>query len=61
MKHFAIAYSLLKRFDSIGIEHVPRFSNQQANDLAQIASGYKISKERFDELIEIKNKSISNH
>jgi hypothetical protein len=60
MKHFAIAYSLLKRFDLIGIEHVPRFSNQQANDLAQIASSCKVSKEKLRDLIEIKDKLVSN-
>jgi ribonuclease HI len=60
MKYFVITFSLLKYFDSYDIQHVPRVENQEANDLAQIASGYKISKERFDELIEIKNKSISN-
>jgi hypothetical protein len=53
MKYFAIAYSLLKRFDSIRIEHVPRFINQQTNNLAQIASGYKVSKEKLRDLIEI--------
>jgi hypothetical protein len=61
MKYFVITFSLLKYFDSYDIQHVPRVENQEANDLAQIASAYKISKERFDELIEIKNKSISNH
>ncbi|KAK2444268.1 protein NYNRIN [Trifolium repens] len=40
--------------------HVPRIENQEANDLAQIASGYKMSKATFEELIEIKDKLISN-
>ncbi|CAJ2652868.1 unnamed protein product [Trifolium pratense] len=54
------ANALLKRFDSIDIEHVPRIENQEANDLAQIASGYKVSKEKLEQLIEIKEKLISN-
>ncbi|CAJ2674166.1 unnamed protein product [Trifolium pratense] len=41
-------------------EHVPRIENQEANDLAQIASGYKVSKEKLEQLIEIKEKLISN-
>ncbi|KAK2414108.1 hypothetical protein QL285_036739 [Trifolium repens] len=60
MKYFVVANSLLKRFDRVDIEHVPRIENQEANDLAQIASGYKISKEKLEELIEIKNKLIVN-
>jgi hypothetical protein len=39
---------------------VPRNENQEANDLAQIASGYKMSKDKFEEFIEIKDKMISN-
>ncbi|KAK2406377.1 hypothetical protein QL285_042113 [Trifolium repens] len=58
MKYFVIAISLLKRFDQVTIEHVPRIENQEANDLAQIASGYKISNEKLVELIEIKDKII---
>ncbi|CAJ2661625.1 unnamed protein product [Trifolium pratense] len=54
------ANALLKRFDSIDIEHVPRIENQEANDLAQIASRYKVSKEKLEQLIEIKEKLISN-
>jgi hypothetical protein len=60
MKYFVIAFSFLKHFDSYDIQHIPRIENQEANDLAQIASGYKLSKERFEELIEVKEKLISN-
>ncbi|XP_045831048.1 uncharacterized protein LOC123922369 [Trifolium pratense] len=60
IRYFVIANALLKRFDSIDIEHVPRIENQEANDLAQIASGYKVSKARLEQLIEIKEKLISN-
>ncbi|PNY14157.1 retrotransposon protein putative unclassified [Trifolium pratense] len=60
IRYFVIANALLKRFDSIDIEHVPRIENQEANDLAQIASGYKMSKETLGQLIEIKEKLILN-
>jgi ribonuclease HI len=60
MKYFVIAFSLLKQFESYVIQHVPRIENQEANDLAQIASGYKISKDLFEEFIEVKDKLISN-
>ncbi|XP_045810829.1 uncharacterized protein LOC123905257 [Trifolium pratense] len=59
MKYFVIAFSLLKRFDSCDIQHVPRIENQEANDLAQIASGYKVTREKLEELVEIKEKLIS--
>jgi hypothetical protein len=42
----------------VDIEHVPRLENQETNDLAQIASGYKISKEKLTQLIEIKEKLV---
>ncbi|WJX39864.1 hypothetical protein P8452_27372 [Trifolium repens] len=57
-KYFVIASSLLNGFDHIDIEHVPRLENQEANDLAQIASGYKVSKEKLTQLIEIKEKMV---
>ncbi|XP_045810889.1 uncharacterized protein LOC123905327 [Trifolium pratense] len=59
MKYFVIAFSLLKRFDTCDIQHVPRIENQEANDLAQIASGYKLTKEKLEELVEIKEKLIT--
>ncbi|KAK2455906.1 hypothetical protein QL285_003321 [Trifolium repens] len=57
-KYFSIASSLLDCFDHVDIEHVPRLKNQEANDLAQIASGYKMSKEKLTQLIEIKEKMV---
>ncbi|XP_058733528.1 uncharacterized protein LOC131605155 [Vicia villosa] len=39
--YFVIANKLLRRFDSANIRHIPRQENQEANDLAQEASGYK--------------------
>jgi len=41
------------------IQHIPRIENQEANDLAQKASGYKVSKDKTQEPIEIKNKRSS--
>ncbi|KAK2416228.1 hypothetical protein QL285_038643 [Trifolium repens] len=57
-KYFSIASSLLDCFDHVDIEHVPRLNNQEANDFAQIASGYKMSKEKLTQLIEIKEKMV---
>ncbi|WJX40324.1 hypothetical protein P8452_27811 [Trifolium repens] len=57
-KYFVMASSLLDCFDHIDIEHIPRLENQGANDLAQIASGYKMSKEKLTQLIEIKEKMV---
>ncbi|KAK2382471.1 hypothetical protein QL285_070004 [Trifolium repens] len=57
-KYFVIASSLLDCFDHVDIEHIPRLENQEANDLAQIASGYKMSKEKLTQLIEIKEKMV---
>ena len=48
--------ALLKRFTHVEIRHLPCIENQEANDLAQMASGYKISKDQMQEPIEIKNK-----
>ncbi|XP_058786881.1 uncharacterized protein LOC131661365 [Vicia villosa] len=41
------------------IKHVPRIKNQEANDLAQIASGYKISREKLKELVEVRGKEMT--
>jgi hypothetical protein len=41
------------------IQHIPRLENQVANDLAQIASGYKISKEKLQKVIEVRGKVVS--
>ena len=59
-KYFSIASSLLDCFDHVDIEHVPRLENQEANDLAQIAFGYKVSKSKLQDLIEVKNKLVLN-
>ncbi|XP_058784623.1 uncharacterized protein LOC131659451 [Vicia villosa] len=55
--YFVIANRLLKKFKYIDIKHVPGIKNQEANDLAHIASGYKISKEKLEELVEVRGKA----
>ncbi|XP_050878265.1 uncharacterized protein LOC127082081 [Lathyrus oleraceus] len=57
--HFVIANRLLKKFEYIDIKHVPRIKNQEANDLEQIASGYRISKEKLEELVEVRGKAMA--
>ena len=56
--YFVYANSLLDNFESIVIQHVPRVENQVTNDLAQVASGYRVSKHKLQELIEIKDKLL---
>ena len=59
--YLALANALLKRFIHVEIRHLPCIENQEANDLAQMASGYKIPKDQTQEPIEIKkNKRSSN-
>jgi ribonuclease HI/probable phosphoglycerate mutase len=46
--YFVIANRLLKEYDNVAFRHIPRVENQEANDLAQLASGYKVSKEKLE-------------
>ena len=57
--YFVLVNRLLKKFEYVDIKHVPRIKNQEANDLAKIASGYKVSKERLEGLIEIRGKALA--
>ena len=57
--YFVRENSLLGKFDDVSFKHVPRIKNQEANDLAQIASGYKVSKSKLKGLIKVRNKLIS--
>ncbi|XP_058725925.1 uncharacterized protein LOC131597235 [Vicia villosa] len=52
--YFVIVNRLLKQFESTNIRHIPRRENQEANDLAQEASGYK--KNEDGEPIQIRDK-----
>lgn len=45
--YFVKANLLLRRFDEVDIKHVSQFENQEANDLEQISSGYRVSKENY--------------
>lgn len=58
MMYFVNTNSLLKHFNHILIDHMPRLENQEANDLAQIDPGYKISKERLKDLAEVREKLV---
>lgn len=56
--YFVIVNRLLKQFDFVDIKHVLRIENQEANELAQIASGYKVSKGNFEDIIEVRGRVI---
>ncbi|XP_050875309.1 uncharacterized protein LOC127078941 [Lathyrus oleraceus] len=43
LKYFVTAMQLLEHFEVTDIRHVPRNKNQEANKLAQISYGYKMS------------------
>ncbi|XP_050890198.1 uncharacterized protein LOC127095564 [Lathyrus oleraceus] len=47
------------KYRSEDIKHVPRIKNQEANDLAQIASGNRISKDKLEELVEVRGKAMA--
>ncbi|XP_050914990.1 uncharacterized protein LOC127129933 [Lathyrus oleraceus] len=42
------------------VKHVLRNENQEANELAQINSEYKMSKSKFQDMIEVREKMVSN-
>lgn len=50
---------MLRRFKIVDIEHVSRVRNQEANDLAQVASGYKVVEKKLKNLIKVKVKPVS--
>lgn len=51
--YFVIVNRLIKCFDFMDIQHVPWLENKKENELAQISSGYKVSKEKLEGLIEV--------
>lgn len=53
------AKRLLDQFRVVSITHIPRIENQEANELAQIASGNKVSPAKFKEFVRIQDKLIS--
>ncbi|XP_050914748.1 uncharacterized protein LOC127129639 [Lathyrus oleraceus] len=50
---------LLEHFEVTNIRHIPKNENQEANELAQIASGYKMSKSKLQDMIEVREKMVS--
>ena len=50
---YSDAGRLLSQFDSIFLQHVSRDINEEANELAQIASKYKISPHVLDSLVRV--------
>ncbi|XP_050909057.1 uncharacterized protein LOC127122818 [Lathyrus oleraceus] len=49
-----------KHFEVTDIIHIPRNENQEANELAQIASGYKMYKSKLQDMIEVREKMVSS-
>lgn len=43
----------------VSIKHIPPLKNQEKNDLAQISSGYKISKKKLEDAIEVRGRLMS--
>ncbi|XP_050887810.1 uncharacterized protein LOC127092955 [Lathyrus oleraceus] len=60
LKYFVTATQLLEHFEVADIRHVPRSENQEANELAQVASGYKMSKSSLQDMIEVRGKMVSS-
>ena len=50
----------MEHFEVADIKYIPRKENQEANELAQIASGYKMSKLKFQDMIEVREKMVSD-
>lgn len=51
--YFVIVNRLIKCFNFMDIQHIPRHENSEENELAQIASGYKVPNETLVDLIEV--------
>ncbi|XP_058740980.1 uncharacterized protein LOC131613318 [Vicia villosa] len=59
VRYIAKALSLVSKFDNTTIRHVKCVDNTEANDLAQLASGYNILKDQLEEFIQVKEKLVS--
>lgn len=53
ISYFILARSLLEKFESIDVIYIPRLQNQEANVMDQISSGYKVPKDKLEELIKV--------
>lgn len=60
LKYFVTETQLLEYFEVADIKHVPRNEKQEASDLAQIASRYKMSKSKFQDIIEVRENTVSD-
>lgn len=54
--YLAIINRLIKCFDFMDIQHIPKSENHEANEMAQISLGYKVPKERLKYLIEVRGR-----
>ena len=52
-KYFAVATRLLSEFDNVSLQHVSQEMNEEANELAQIASKYRVSPHVLDSLVRV--------
>nr|KYP61406.1 Retrovirus-related Pol polyprotein from transposon opus [Cajanus cajan] len=55
------ATALLNSFDEVQLEHISHNENEIANELAQIASEYKISRECLESLVWVRNELSDEH
>ena len=56
MKYLSKAARLFYEFDEVIVRHVPWQDNEEANELAQIGSGYKVSSSTLLKLIKVERK-----
>ncbi|KAH7852756.1 hypothetical protein Vadar_028881 [Vaccinium darrowii] len=56
--YYMAARQLLDEFDDASLLHIPRRFNQEANELAQIATGIKISQGWYKRTITIRKRSL---
>ncbi|XP_050914865.1 uncharacterized protein LOC127129784 [Lathyrus oleraceus] len=54
--YFVITIRLLKRFEQVSLQHIPRKENQRANALVHEASVYKASKNQNEEEVQVREK-----
>jgi len=52
-RYFEIANRLLSKFDEVILKYITWIENFQANELAQNAYGYMISKKHFQKIIDV--------
>ena len=50
--------NLLREFDDVQVQHVPRAYNEEADNLAHIGSGTKIKANISEKMIRIQKKSL---